>query len=93
MTQDMQGKFNQSFNCDVLVRPEPLIQEAVAVVPGIDGRKMSKSYDNTVELFGPTKATRKRIMAIKADVEGGSALAEALSKHPLYFADLFVNLV
>jgi len=36
---------------------------------------------------------QKLILAVKADVEGGSALAEALSKHPLYFDDLFVNLV
>jgi len=67
MTQDMQGKFNQAFGCEVLVRPEPLIQAAVAVVPGIDGRKMSKSYDNAIELFGPKKATRKRIMSIVTD--------------------------
>ncbi len=38
-------------------------------------------------------AMQKLIMAVKADVEGGSALAEALSKHPLYFDDLFINLV
>jgi tryptophanyl-tRNA synthetase len=67
MTQDMQGKFNQAFKCDVLVRPEPLIRDEVAVVPGIDGRKMSKSYDNTIELFGPEKQVRKCIMSIVTD--------------------------
>jgi tryptophanyl-tRNA synthetase len=67
MTQDIQTKFNQTFNCEVLARPEPMIRETVAVVPGIDGRKMSKSYDNTIELFGPEKATRKRIMSIVTD--------------------------
>ncbi len=67
MTQDIQGKFNTAFNCDVLIRPEPMIRETVAVIPGIDGRKMSKSYDNTIELFGPEKATRKRIMSILTD--------------------------
>ncbi len=67
MTQDMQGKFNQEFKCEVLVRPEPLIREQVAVVPGIDGRKMSKSYDNTIELFCTEKQARKRIMAIVTD--------------------------
>lgn len=67
MTQDIQAKFNIAFGREVLVRPEPLIREQVAVVPGIDGRKMSKSYDNTIELFGPEKATRKRMMAIKTD--------------------------
>ena len=66
VTRDIQGKFNQAFG-DILVRPEPLIRETVAVVPGIDGRKMSKSYDNTIELFGPEKAIRKRIMSIVTD--------------------------
>jgi tryptophanyl-tRNA synthetase len=66
VTQDIQGKFNNRYG-DVFVRPEPLIRDEVAVVPGIDGRKMSKSYDNAVELFGPEKETRKRIMAIKTD--------------------------
>src|SRR5262249_10228425 len=46
MTQDIQSKFNHAFGVEVLVRPEPLIRQEVAVVPGIDGRKMSKSYDN-----------------------------------------------
>jgi len=67
MAQDMQGKFNQAFGCEVLVRPEPMIREEVAVVPGIDGRKMSKSYDNAIELFCPEKAAKKRIMSIKTD--------------------------
>lgn len=67
MTQDIQTKFNLGFGVEVLVRPEPLIREEVAVVPGIDGRKMSKSYGNTVELFGPEKAVRKQIMSIVTD--------------------------
>ncbi|GMU24629.1 MAG: tryptophan--tRNA ligase [Phycisphaerae bacterium] len=66
ITQDIQGKFNQVYG-EIFVRPEPLIREEVAVVPGIDGRKMSKSYDNTVELFGEEKAVRKRIMSIVTD--------------------------
>jgi tryptophanyl-tRNA synthetase len=67
MTQDMQGKFNAEFGVEALVRPEPLIREQVAVVPGIDGRKMSKSYGNTIELFGNEKEARKRIMSIVTD--------------------------
>jgi len=66
MTQDIQGKFNQLYG-EVLVRPEPLIRDEVAVVPGIDGRKMSKSYDNAVELFAPEKQVRKRIMSVVTD--------------------------
>jgi tryptophanyl-tRNA synthetase len=67
ITQDIQTKFNLAYNCEVLVRPEPLIGKDVAVVPGVDGRKMSKSYDNTIELFCPENAARKRIMSMKTD--------------------------
>ena len=66
VTQDIQGKFNQAYG-DVLVRPEPYILPEVAVVPGIDGRKMSKSYDNTIDLFAPIKTVKKRIMSIVTD--------------------------
>ncbi len=66
VTQDIQAKFNQLYG-DVLIRPEPLIVPEVAVVPGIDGKKMSKSYDNTIELFGDLKAAKRRIMSIKTD--------------------------
>ncbi len=65
MTQDMATYFNQTYR-EVLVRPEPRLNEA-HIVPGIDGQKMSKSYGNIIELFGPAKATRKKIMSIKTD--------------------------
>ena len=66
MTQDMAGHFNNTYNCDVLVRPEPLLGEA-PFVPGIDGQKMSKSYGNHIELFDDPKIVKKRIMSIKTD--------------------------
>jgi tryptophanyl-tRNA synthetase len=66
VTQDIQGKFNNRYG-EILVRPEPLIREEVAVVPGIDGRKMSKSYDNAIELFAPENHVRKRIMSMVTD--------------------------
>ncbi len=66
MTQDMAGYFNNTYQCDVLVRPEPLLSEA-PVVPGLDGQKMSKSYGNHIELFDEPKAVKKRIMSIKTD--------------------------
>ena len=47
--------------------PEPQIREDVAVVPGVDGQKMSKSYGNTIEIFGDEKAIRKKIMGITMD--------------------------
>jgi tryptophanyl-tRNA synthetase len=49
------------------VIPEPQIREDVALVPGTDGQKMSKSYDNAIEIFGEEKATRKKIMGLVMD--------------------------
>ena len=66
VTRDIAIKFNQTYG-ETFVVPEPRIRESVAVVPGLDGEKMSKSYGNTVELFGDEKATRKRIMSIVMD--------------------------
>ena len=66
MTRDIAGKFNGLYG-QVFVIPEPRIQDSVAVVPGTDGRKMSKSYGNTIEIFCDEKSLKKRIMAIKTD--------------------------
>lgn len=66
MTRDIAIKFNEQYG-ETFVIPEPQIREAVAKVPGIDGEKMSKSYGNTIEIFGDEKALRKKIMAIKMD--------------------------
>jgi tryptophanyl-tRNA synthetase len=66
MARDIAQKFNDRFG-PVFKIPEPLIRETTAVVPGIDGRKMSKSYGNTLDLFGESKALEKRIMGIPTD--------------------------
>ncbi len=66
MTRDLAGKFNQTYG-EVLTLPEPHIVSAVAVVPGIDGQKMSKSYENTIEIFLTPKQTRKRCMQVVTD--------------------------
>ncbi|HAS82001.1 MAG TPA: tryptophan--tRNA ligase [Verrucomicrobia bacterium] len=66
VTRDIAIKFNQQYG-EVFTIPEPSIREEVAVVPGIDGQKMSKSYDNHIELFGDPKAVKKRIMRIVTD--------------------------
>jgi tryptophanyl-tRNA synthetase len=66
MTRDIAIKFNQTYG-DTFVVPEPEIRGDTAVVPGLDGQKMSKSYGNTVEIFGEEKATRKKIMSIVMD--------------------------
>ncbi len=51
----------------ILKPPEARVHQSTAVLPGIDGQKMSKSYSNTVDLFGPDKEIQKRIMSIKTD--------------------------
>jgi len=66
MTRDIAIKFNQTYG-ETFVIPEPEIRPEVATVPGLDGQKMSKSYGNTVEIFGDEKAIRKKIMGIKMD--------------------------
>jgi len=67
VTRDLVIAFRERYGEDVFNLPEPLILDDVAVVPGIDGRKMSKSYGNTIDLFGSEKAVRKAIMSVKTD--------------------------
>ncbi|HIG31696.1 MAG TPA: tryptophan--tRNA ligase [Verrucomicrobiales bacterium] len=66
VTRDIALKFNQAYG-ETFVIPEPRIRDDVAVVPGTDGQKMSKSYNNAIELFGEQKPTRKKIMGIVTD--------------------------
>jgi tryptophanyl-tRNA synthetase len=66
MTRDIAIKFNQTYG-DTFVVPESEIREEIAVVPGLDGQKMSKSYGNTIDIFGDEKATRKKVMGIVMD--------------------------
>jgi len=66
VTRDIAIKFNELYG-QTFVIPEPQIRDEVALVPGADGQKMSKSYGNTIEIFGEEKATRKKIMSLVMD--------------------------
>ncbi|MEM9158539.1 MAG: tryptophan--tRNA ligase [Verrucomicrobiota bacterium] len=66
VTRDIANKFNNTYG-ETFVVPEPRIRAGVAKVPGIDGEKMSKSYGNTINIFGSEKAIKKRIMSIVMD--------------------------
>ena len=66
VTRDIAIKFNEAYG-QTFVLPEPRIREEVALIPGTDGQKMSKSYGNLIEIFGDEKATRKKIMALVMD--------------------------
>ncbi len=67
MTRDLAGKINDRFGEGTLTIPEAQIADHTAVVPGLDGQKMSKSYNNTIPLDGGKKAIRKSIMRIVTD--------------------------
>ena len=66
MARDIAGAFNAVYG-DVLKLPEPVIQEEVKLIPGLDGRKMSKSYGNEIALLCPEKELRKKLMSLKTD--------------------------
>lgn len=67
VTRDIAARFNHQYGTDALKLPEAHVVHATAKVPGIDREKMSKSYNNTIELFEAPKSLRKRFMSIKTD--------------------------
>src|SRR3954447_20571320 len=66
ITRDVAVKINETFG-DIFKLPEPRIQTTTELVPGLDGQKMSKSYGNTIDIFGDEKEMRKRVMSIVTD--------------------------
>lgn len=70
IARDLAIKFNAAFGKDTLMVPEPVIRAEVAVVPGTDGQKMSKSYGNVIPIFGEEKVIEKAIMGIVTDSKG-----------------------
>ena len=71
ITRDLAVKMNETYGSEpdraIFKLPEPRIQPETETVPGIDGQKMSKSYGNTIDIFGEEKETRKRVMSIVTD--------------------------
>ena len=67
MARDIAMKFNQQYGVEFFKLPEPLIMENLAVVPGTDGQKMSKSYGNTINMFAPKNVLKKQVMSIVTD--------------------------
>ena len=66
VTRDIAMRFNNTYG-EIFTIPKEHIIESVAIVPGIDGRKMSKSYGNTIEIFEPENSVKKKIMRIVTD--------------------------
>jgi tryptophanyl-tRNA synthetase len=70
MAQDIAQAVNFNYKQEVLKVPQAVVQEDVAVVPGLDGRKMSKSYGNIIPIFAPEKELRRLIMRILTNSQG-----------------------
>jgi tryptophanyl-tRNA synthetase len=83
--RDIAQKFNNAFG-ETFKLPEPLIYETVATVPGIDGRKMSKSYANTIPLFASREEITKAVMGIVTD-SGGDIPVNVYNIHKLFKSD------
>lgn len=67
MARDMASSFNHIYGSEYFTLPEAVVEESVATLPGLDGRKMSKSYNNTIPLFAPREQLRKLINSITTD--------------------------
>ncbi|MFT7823879.1 MAG: tryptophan--tRNA ligase [Sulfurimonas sp.] len=90
MTRDIAIKFNNEYG-ELFTLPEHLVQEEVATVPGVDGQKMSKSYDNAIDLFLDEKPLQKRCNKI---ISSSTPLGEPLEwegDHIYNLAALFLN--
>ncbi len=78
MTRDIARAFNKTYGRDVFTEPEAIITKSVETLPGIDGRKMSKSYDNFIGVFDDDKTLKKRVMSIVS----GSEWVDEKKKNP-----------
>lgn len=67
ITRDIAGAFNRAYGADTFVVPTARIDEQLMTIPGTDGRKMSKSYGNTINVFLPEKELKKQVMGIVTD--------------------------
>ena len=95
ITRDIATRFNETYGGKgsepVLKLPEARIQPATEVVPGLDGQKMSKSYGNTIDIFGDEKEIRKRVMSIVTDSKPVEAPKDAESSTIYHLYCLFAS--
>jgi tryptophanyl-tRNA synthetase len=91
MAQDIAGAINYNYKKDLLKVPQAAVQENVAVVPGLDGRKMSKSYGNTIPLFSTESVLRKHIMRIVTNSQEVSETKDPDSSQIFALYKLFAN--
>ena len=70
MARDIARAFNKTYQTDLLIEPQAIVTEGLATLPGVDGRKMSKSYGNFIGVFDDEKTLKKRVMSIVTDSLG-----------------------
>lgn len=85
MTRDIASAINHQYG-DVFVMPEAVIDEKVMIIPGVDGQKMSKSYNNFIDIFLPEKQLRKQVMKIVTDTK---SLEEVKDPEDSIIVDLY----
>ncbi len=90
IARDLAIKFNNAFG-ETMVVPEPRIREGIAVVPGTDGQKMSKSYGNAIPLFGDDAALKKAVMGIVTDSKGPAEPKDPKACVPYLLHTLFLD--
>jgi tryptophanyl-tRNA synthetase len=95
ITRDLAAKMNEQYGSGaggpIFKLPEPSIRAETETVPGVDGQKMSKSYGNTIDIFGEEKDTRKRVMSIVTDSKPVEAAKEADSSTIFQLYSLFAS--
>jgi tryptophanyl-tRNA synthetase len=90
ITRDLATKINETYG-EVFKLPEPRIHAATETVPGIDGQKMSKSYGNTIDIFGSERETKKRVMSIVTDSQPVEAPKNPKSSTIFHLYSLFAG--
>jgi tryptophanyl-tRNA synthetase len=91
MARDFAQRFNHLFGGEYFVLPEAAIEDNVATLPGLDGRKMSKSYDNTIPLFAPRAEMKKLIASIVTDSRAPGEAKQAESSHVFQLYQAFAS--
>ena len=91
MARDFGQRFNHLFGREYFTLPEAAIEENVATLPGLDGRKMSKSYDNTIPLFAPREEMKKLIASIVTDSRKPGEAKEAEGSHVFQLYQAFAS--
>jgi tryptophanyl-tRNA synthetase len=91
MTRDIANSFNNHYKTDILLLPQARVDEIVATVPGTDGAKMSKSYGNTIDMFGDAKTIKKQVMGVVTDSKGLDDVKDPTTCNIYKLCELFMN--